>query len=500
MLEPELLAVAAAIGAFSVGFASFALHNERATSYLRSIPPALKCFVSGLLSGLGLLVMLPSALEHRPAGQPTMYLLCTFCAAPVVMFFVNHVILDHQHLDSKACGPHLIAVDGKGSVAFTTGTLQFSKKPTHCVKLGPKGARSDSVKPEAKEPRSLCQLESASCGLGCLDCTPIVEATVPEGCRDAIVRGTSVLLRALPYMLHSSIDGAVLATATSPKMLASLALPIALCAVQDVGTILVALAASRASRRVKLITAGCFGLGFPLGTSLACASGVLGTSSSSTAPLAGPELLLPHLRAFAGGLFLYMALFELAPPQAHTHNRRTHLYYLLAFVAGLGLTALSELVEDAGAQVGAGHFLTALAAAVPSAPSTTLAAPAIAAAPPITPLSALAAAPGVAAAAAAFGAEIVMDALLTNATAATSADARTPMTADEPAAVLSRPSFEAKGLRARQAPMALHEPQEALPVSHGLWGPHGVWADIVERPPARWGIRAPGALQPVTDQ
>ena len=50
-----------------------------------------------------------------------------------------------------------------------------------------------------------------------------------------------------------------------------------------------------------------------------------------------------HLRAFAGGLLLYTALFELAPP--HAADRRTHWRYLLGFVGGLAVVLISEALQ-----------------------------------------------------------------------------------------------------------------------------------------------------------
>ena len=47
---------------------------------------------------------------------------------------------------------------------------------------------------------------------------------------------------------------------------------------------------------------------------------------------------------FVGGVFIYMATFELAPP--HAHGRLSSLRYLLAFGGGLALMYLSEAVED----------------------------------------------------------------------------------------------------------------------------------------------------------
>ena len=140
----------------------------------------------------------------------------------------------------------------------------------------------------------------------------------------------SVLLRAWPYVLHSCIDGAMLGTAQSWKTLASLTLCVSLCAVQDVGTIIVSLSASGSSRRATLATNMLFAVGFPFGATL----GVAFAAHVAVAPL----------QAFAAGLFVYMTVFELAPP--HAHGRPAALGQLLAFAAGLALVVVSQTVEN----------------------------------------------------------------------------------------------------------------------------------------------------------
>ena len=364
-------ATATAIGAFSVGLAVFALQHRRTATYLRTVPPVAKCFVSGLLAGLGLLVMLPSALELKPPSYPATKLLFAFCAAPVALYLIHHVLLEHQHAPGSraSCGPHMIQVKkGKGpATLITSGTLQFGTqaKPLYCVSSGPKPvADSTAAKPGSADNKARRGHECEAAAQFASDTAQAyalleaglakLESSMPKEARETLAGCTSVLLRAIPYALHASIDGAVLATATSLRMLASLALPIALCAVQDVGTLLVALVACRASRRAKLAIASCFGLGFPLGASLVLAAGALSPSSGTSVAL---------MRAFAGGLFLYMAIFELAPP--HAQNRRAHLRYALGFVAGLSLVVVSEHVEMALA----GHSLVGAITSDPD-PST----------------------------------------------------------------------------------------------------------------------------------
>ena len=54
--------------------------------------------------------------------------------------------------------------------------------------------------------------------------------------------------------------------------------------------------------------------------------------------------LLSVLRCVMAGLFVYMALFELAPP--HAHGRLNNLKYFLAFSFGLLSAYVADLFED----------------------------------------------------------------------------------------------------------------------------------------------------------
>jgi len=270
-------------------------------------------------------VMLPSALksvQHGPSADASLQrLMLLFCGAPLVMYVVHHLLLGHTHNhgdDANGCDceppPKRVARALMGS------------RPKFCPPV-----------PEA------AMLPGPG---GKVSCPPSSVPTSPSTQRSrlysACAEGTLVLLRALPYMLHATIDGALLGTTQSPTTLASLALSVALCALQDVGTILVNLAATKSSKRVMLVTSALFGISFPVGTAL-----VLVMTTASTASAAGPESpegAVSSLRAFAAGLFVYMALFELAPP--HASERLTHLRYLLAFVAGLAIAYMSEAAED----------------------------------------------------------------------------------------------------------------------------------------------------------
>ena len=320
--------VAVGICLFSVTLASCVL--RRGDHRLTYVPPAVKCFVSGLLLGLGLLVMLPSALQQAPANQLSAHhVLLMFVSSAAAMFVIHHVFMSHSHNHGEAimkpesvAGPLEAAglqepcsddapcngSDIENCVCGTPARVSGLGKPTHCPPVG-----IPSVKKQ-----------------------PTDEPPAPSRGPLVLTTAVPVLLRALPYTIHAFIDGAVLGTAQSLMVLLSLAIPITLCSVQDVGTIIVNLSANGASRSVTLITVLCFGMGFPLGT----AATVALTSRTGEGAAAG----LAPLRACAAGVFAYMALFELAPP--HAHGRVANLRYAIAFASGIALVLLSEQAED----------------------------------------------------------------------------------------------------------------------------------------------------------
>jgi len=270
--------------------------------------------VSGLLIGLALLVMLPSAMEQAADSSiSARRVLFIFCAAPPTMFLVHHVLLDHTHVaeggnsEECPCGPSCDPQAHVKNLMMPGSHMKFCS-PVKTPQTPARASPSPSI-------------------------LPITTTTANTPC-SRTVEAMSVLLRALPYTIHASIDGLVLGTATSTMRLLQVSLPVALCAVQDVGAIIVNMRACGTSLRGTLLAVACFALGFPLGTSVAA---VLISAPGDTAALA-------PLQAMAAGIFVYMAAFELAPP--HAHGRSIALRYVSAFAAGLVLVCLSEAAEE----------------------------------------------------------------------------------------------------------------------------------------------------------
>ena len=312
----------AGIGAGSLVLAAFALRRG-GTSTL-TVPTTAKCFVSGLLCALGLLVMLPAALKQLPMHESPERVLQVFFAAPLLMFFVHHVLLDHQHGVAHVHQP--VALNGSADAEDLEANCVCQSMPAkedtptrRPLFNNWKGFNKPTSCPPVNTPLAKPKLPPAP--------SPSTNPTW-------LWSFVEVLLRATPFTIHAFIDGALLGSAHSATILGPLVMCVGLCAVQDVGTILLSLSASGATRHVKLITIGCFAAGFPLGALVTVAA--VGGVSDGAFQLT--------LRAFAAGVFLYMALFEMAPP-GHIHSRLANGRYLCAFVAGVGLVLLSEAVE-----------------------------------------------------------------------------------------------------------------------------------------------------------
>ncbi len=357
-MEAAAVISAAGVGACSLVLATIALWRGGTSQLI--VPATAKCFVAGLLCALGLLVMLPAALYHLPSHESPERVLHFFFAAPLLMFFVHHILLDHQHGDVIIRQP--IVADGSAELDAEAGCVCHSPVKEDAVSKA--GAIVQGRRPLFNNMKGFNQPQFCTPVKTPLAKSPPPPPSPPPTKLATVLSGVAVLLRALPYTIHAFVDGALLGSAHSAVVLASLVTCVSLCAVQDVGTIILSLSASGATRRAKLVTVGCFALGFPLGTIVTVAA-VDGASSVAFQQL---------LRAFAAGVFVYMALFEMAP--AHAHGRLANIRYLCAFAGGVVLVLLSEAAE--------GWAVGAISADVGGAPRTAAAAsppPALAMAP-----------------------------------------------------------------------------------------------------------------------
>ena len=148
-------------------------------------------------------------------------------------------------------------------------------------------------------------------------------------------RACALSLRVSAWMMHAMIDGMVLSSAPSTSVLAATAVPVTVCALQDVAAFTVAMARLGASsRRALTVAVVAISSAFPIGALASHAA--LERASSDTA--------INVVRTMVAGVFTYMALFELAPP--HTHVRWANACYLLCFGCGVGLAYMADVVEQ----------------------------------------------------------------------------------------------------------------------------------------------------------
>ena len=71
-----------------------------------SASPLVLCSVTGLLIGIAMLVVLPQAFESLLTKEmwPAERIFALFISAPLIMFFLEHVIIDHQHVHAGGPG------------------------------------------------------------------------------------------------------------------------------------------------------------------------------------------------------------------------------------------------------------------------------------------------------------------------------------------------------------------------------------------------------------
>eukprot|EP00966_Prymnesium_polylepis_P306091 7073251-Prymnesium_polylepis.1 len=65
--QAAVASVATAVCAFALAVGAAMLRSDATLKRLMALPAPARALVSGLLAGLGLVVMLPSALEMRPS-------------------------------------------------------------------------------------------------------------------------------------------------------------------------------------------------------------------------------------------------------------------------------------------------------------------------------------------------------------------------------------------------------------------------------------------------
>jgi hypothetical protein len=146
----------------------------------------------------------------------------------------------------------------------------------------------------------------------------------------------ALLMRLIAWLIHSFFDGIILGSSDPrPSVMLPLTLAILVCAIQDVAGMYIYFSTRKVDRTFLVCGIVGFAFAFPVGAGVSVAA-FWGQRQSEWVDL---------LRVALAGLFVYMALFEMAPP--HAHGRLQNLKYALAFSFGLGSAYLADAFEEA---------------------------------------------------------------------------------------------------------------------------------------------------------
>ena len=293
---------------------------------------ALRAGVSGLLIGIGLLVMLPHAAEELVEdGWRLDHVMLLFLSSVAFMFVLEHCVLQHAHVHhSPAAEPAAETTAAPDAAAAAAVNHDNCAKHDTFLPGSIKGRRRA---PPPKEAR------------GCIECDADDEESAAASAAAAataaadsagqrILRACGLALSLFAWVLHAVMDGMLLGAVTRRALLVPLAVAVAVCALMDVPALVIYLSQRGVARRGTLATLAAFNLGFPAGTAVAL--GVFAGGRS--------RQLLNALRCVVGALFIYIALFEMAPP--HTHSRALNTLAVAAFAAGVAAAYSAELLED----------------------------------------------------------------------------------------------------------------------------------------------------------
>jgi len=335
---PLALSVLVGVVALTVG----ALLIYHGTSMSSS--PLILCSVTGLLIGLAMTVVLPQALERLMTVMPSERIFVVFLVAPLLMFIWEHVVLDHQHVHPLAdgttvgcseagcedCLPEEPPETSKPGAGWSTPIGKKSKQASEKTALlsGKKG----TVVPSgiASAPASATDAPTDA---------PWWRRWLPQNppeCVMWVFEKWAMLMRLGAWIIHSFFDGIILGSSDPrPSVMLPLTLAILICAMQDVAGMYIYFTSRKVSRTFLICGIVGFAFAFPLGAGVSLAA-FWGQRQSEWVDL---------LRVALAGLFVYMALFEMAPP--HAHGRLQNLKYALAFSFGLGSAYLADAFEEA---------------------------------------------------------------------------------------------------------------------------------------------------------
>jgi zinc transporter ZupT len=327
---PLALAVIVGVSALTVGL-MLMYHGTSMSS-----SPLILCSVTGLLIGLALTVVLPQALERLMTVMPSERIFIIFISAPLLMFVWEHVILDHQHVHPLADGTTVGCAEAGCAECLPES---IPDKPTE--ESSKPGAGWSMPKP-ARKPSEKTALLAGKASTVVPAGETSAAAPAAAGSKEWMpgwmlwaLEQWALIMRLGAWIIHSFFDGIILGSSDpKPAVMLPLTLAILVCAMQDVAGMYIYFTSRRASRNFLLFGIIAFAFAFPVGAGVSLAA-FWGQRQSEWVDL---------LRVALAGLFVYMALFEMAPP--HAHGRLQNLKYALAFSFGLCCAYLADAFEE----------------------------------------------------------------------------------------------------------------------------------------------------------
>lgn len=322
------------------------------------VSPLMLCGIAGLLVGVSLVVVLPQAIDSLGAqGWQTESCLCVFILAPMVMFFIEHIIVGdtrgglsegqmaHVHIQGGGPKGHQVyvinvstlkdRVSQEQPVKFVQGTMEECQE---CRPMPPQTALDD------KGTAPLLPLTERSSLLAPKG--RILPPRKPSSAAShaALKRcssGFGVGFRLFAWIVDAALDGVLLATSRELTVLIPLTAAICLCSSGDVVCLYVYFTARKCSECFKAFAIFMVCCAFPIGCGL------------TLAVLKEFPVTLNTLRCVVSGLFLYVGFFELMPPIPH--GQLNSLKYFTAFSAGMLCAYISDTFEDSFAFVSTLH-------------------------------------------------------------------------------------------------------------------------------------------------
>ena len=319
------------------------------------VSPLMLCAIAGLLVGVSLLVVLPQAIDSLGAqGWQTESALCVFILAPMVMFFIEHIIVADTRgglVDGQLAHVHIQGGGPKGHQVYVINVSKLAERvdPEQPVKFNQTTQECQECRPMPPHPlvdekrQPLMDERSSLLATTKGRIRPRIRPRISDSVA-ALKRcstGFGVGFRLFAWIVDAALDGVLLATSRELTVLIPLTAAICLCSSGDVVCLYVYFTARKCSECFKAFAIAMVCCAFPIGCGL------------TLAVLKEFPITLNTLRCVVSGLFIYVGFFELMPPIPH--GQLNSLKYFTAFSAGMLCAYLSDTFEDSFAFVSALH-------------------------------------------------------------------------------------------------------------------------------------------------